>query len=108
MFRKKDMRRLLLVTQGHHGIDTHRMVRRKITGGESDKHQQESHTYKSERVERAYSKKETAHQSRSRECGNDSNTDTCRCQPSSMTENESQNIAAMRAKRHADTYFVTP
>jgi hypothetical protein len=78
MFRKKGIRTLLLVSQGDHRIDPHRAARRKVTGGKRDKCQQESHTYESERVKRAYSEKESAHQSRYRERGSDSDTDACR------------------------------
>src|SRR2546429_1950411 len=63
MLRKKDMRSLLLVAQGHHGIDTHRPARRHIAGDQHYSNEQCRDAYKSCGVGCRYAERSEEHTS---------------------------------------------
>src|SRR5258708_9706021 len=107
MFRKKDMRSLLLVTEGHQGIDTCSPPAGDIAGEQSDGDQQECDDHEGGGISCADTVKQRAKVTRHADGGSDANQGADHSEDESLEQHETEDFAALRTQSGADANFTS-
>jgi len=106
MFRKKDMRSLLLVTQDHQGIDACSAPAGDIAGEQSDGDQQECDDHEGGGISCADTVKQRAKVTRHADGGSDANQGADHSEDESLEQHETEDFAALRTQSGADANFT--
>src|ERR1700693_2247214 len=96
----------LIVSERDERIDAYRTPCRYVTSEKSDADEKNSDTRKCERVRRPDAVKQSRHQVRNDQRTNKSYRSAGNGQPQSLTQNHSQDVAALRAEREANADVV--
>src|SRR5260370_6136961 len=102
MFRKKDMRSLLLVTQGDHGIDAHRAPAGNVAGEERDSDQRERDGHEGQRISRSHAVQERSQITRHADRCRDTDDRAQDSESESLSKDEPEYFATLRSQSSAD------
>ena len=97
---------LLLRVKGHNGVDGRGAARGQTAGDEGDDDEHQSDGGKGERVVRGDAEELRAHEAGEAESESDTEGHANERHGCSLTENEAEDVTALRAERHADTDFA--